>query len=361
MDSRCALRLLIDPVVTQRSGGIMKKLWFALCLGPCFSGCAPTITSIDVTAVDGSVPPMHGAPIAVATDILVARGGAGVPEVLLKPYLQGNEAFQEVGTLPQRTDMANSRRLYRGEISPQNYGGYEMRLRVPYSAWLTRQYVSKTLRFSVGPPDYCFGFITDAALGFTASDVFLSDGTAFGDANLRWRPQNWPFGSAHDGSASIQILANEFPRPPVEEDYWFVDFVSGPLDATPEWAQSRGIVFNAAIIGPGVYAQPILHIRDAQTQQLRAFAPFDNEAGTFLVYAISTSAGDEFEWRTVSWQSDLLPEGVLEKVHVRIYGDADAAAVLNEVTVYLDSVCPIPPGIGAPDLVPADAILNPWQ
>jgi hypothetical protein len=82
-----------------------------------------------------------------------------------------------------------------------------------------------------------------------------------------------------------------------------------------------------------------------------------------MVYPLASSAAQEMAWQVVEWNAfpnGLPPKWFLEEVRVRIYGDANATANNYDEHVYLDGVCPIPPGINPPGGELVTAIVGPW-
>lgn len=324
------------------------------------AGCTPIIHTLDVTDADGARPPEHAEPIRVQSEITVRSGGAGTPVASIKPVYPADASYQQLGTLPDKSPLGDERYLYSGDLPGLDYGAYDLRLRVDYSAWLTRQSVSRTTRFSVAPPAACFAFDVPGPLGFTLSPVRKHDGTDFGTARLAWRPQNWPVDRDNDGSITFQIIDDQFPDNTQEPLYWIVDFMSQNLADRPGWADADGVTFRAASEASGIYLQPLVLIRDPDDGQIHYWAPWDEASGKFWLYPVGDPATPELEWNVMTWATEL-PAGTREGLYLRVYGDASRTGDNHEKTVYLDGVCPMPPGIDPPNGPVAEPVLNPWE
>lgn len=324
------------------------------------SGCAPEITAIKVTsASDGDVL-QHQEALRVTSDIIVRRGGAGTPEAHVRPIFPKDGAFVRVGSLPDRTQIGTvgGYKLYRysGEIAGQDYGAYDLRLDVSYTD-ITPRTLSAETGFLIEAPPECFSF-DPGIQGFSLGPVRKSDGSIHSDAvPLLSQYLNWPIDAGRHRSISFDISVRNFPSPPVEPYYWFIDFISPELSAVEGWQQSRGLTFRIATRAGSVYAQPLIQIAGRDP-----FAPVDGATGKFLLYPLAANAEGSLDWNVISWDGGPgLPEGTRERVRIRIYGAARATGVNNDVTVFLDGVCPVPPGIDPPGGAVVTPIPNPWQ
>lgn len=324
------------------------------------SGCAPSIDELDIADTNGDFPPMPGVEIDISASITEKNTEMETPVVSIKTPFQSDSNYADAGLLTDRVEIERKRYRYTGRIDALDYGAYDLRLSVPYHAWFRLFYQTEVVRFNVPAPEGCFSFAAGQPLEFTASAVFKSHGEEFGSAAIVWRPINWPMDLQHDGSATIQILANQFPRSQDEEYYWFVDFISPSLVSDSMWSESHGVTLRLASKAAGLFAQPIINIVDPESGDTRALTPKDNATGKFLVYPISDASEDPVNWKSIDWSSDLLV-GEWLGLQIRIYGDVNSTAMNTDTTIYLDGVCPIPPGVYTPGVEPVQAIVNPWQ
>lgn len=323
-------------------------------------GCAPVIETIDVTSADGSGLPRHNENIRIQSEITVKSGGAGTPLAEVKSVYPADGSYERMGTLPDKLPLGDNRYRFSGEMEGLNYGGYDLRLTVGYTAWLTRQSISEFKKFLVDAPPACFPFDVPGPLGFSLGPVKKSNGDEFGIARLAWRPQNWPIDGEGHGSVSFQVLLNQFPGPDDEQYYWMVDFMSADLTDRTGWADSNGVTFRAATRASGIYMQPIFLTRDLDDGELHYWVPLDQETGKFMLYPVSDQGASQLQWKVIQWSS-ALPAGEREAVYIRVYGDAKLTTLNSETTIYLDGVCPRPPGIEPPGGEIVEPIINPWQ
>lgn len=323
------------------------------------TACTPVIETIQVTDADSDGLPRHNEDILVSSEITVKSGGAGTPVASVRPAYPPTGPYQQMGTLPNKVSSGDNRYRYSGETSGLNYGGYDLSLTVDYTAWLTRQSVSAFKPFLVEAPSACFAFDVPGPLDFSLGPVEKSNGDAFGTANLAWRPQNWPIDGEGHGSVSFQVLRNQFPGPDQEAHYWFVDFISAALTDRPGWAASDGVTFRAATRASGIYVQPIFLIRDPEDGELHYWAPRNEATGKFQLYPIGEPAESQLQWKVIRWSS-ALPAGTREAVYIRVYGDAQLTTLNTDETIYLDGVCPRPPGIDPAGGVVVESVDNPW-
>ncbi|WP_305047032.1 hypothetical protein [Geoalkalibacter sp.] len=330
-----------------------------LILAVTLAGCAPEITNIQVTSAANGDVLHHQEPLRVTSDIIVRRGGAGTPEVAVRPVYPGEGGFVTAGRLPDRVQIGtvDGYDLYRysGELAGYDYGAYDLRLSVDYREYTVKTQTADT-RFFIEAPASCFSF-DDGLQGFSLGPVRHSDGREY-THSVPFRRQllNWPIDAARHGSVSFDITLSHFPSPPAEPRFWFIDFISPDLSADPLWQQSRGLTLRLSTGAGSVYAQPLIKIAG------RLFAPKDSATGKFLVYPLRSSSYPPIIWNVITWDAgEGLPQGAREQVLIRIYGDARATGVNNDVTVFLDGVCPVPPGITPPGGAVVAPIPNPWQ
>lgn len=325
------------------------------------TACAPVIKDIQVTNADGSGPPRHAEPMRVVSNIEVHSGGASTPEVRVRPIYPEDAAYQRIGELPERIEIDADTHLNRftGEMAAPDYGGYDLKLDVGFVEWLIQSHVSKHQRFLVEAPDSCFAFDGEVPLPFDLGPVRKSNGETFGAARLSWRPQNWPYETPGHGAISFQISAHQFPDHDQEPNYWMVDFMANGIPEREGWAQSNGVTFRAWTNAKGVYAQPIFLIRDPESGEIHYWAPKDAATGKFLVYPIGESRKSASPWKVIEWSSGL-PNGVREAVYIRIYGDSHYSSMDDGETIFLDGVCPIPPGVAPAGGEVVEAVVNPW-
>ena len=306
------------------------------------SACSPEINALRINDASNNNQYEHNETLTVEADVTVNSGGAGTPVVYTRPRLPPNASYQEVTQLTNKTLIGNDQYRYSGELS-FNYGAYDLRVTVPYSAWLTRQYVSAQTNLNIVAPDYCFGF-DSSTMGFSLGKVTLSNNTERADTiPLGGQLHNWPEQANGHGSISFDITTQHFPSPPEETRYWYIDFISPDLSQIDAWQQSQGMTFRLSSQAGHLSTQPIIYIQG----QNNPFAPKDPQSNQFLYYPISNEPMNGVSiWNVVQWHSSPdLPNGVREKIHIRIYGDAGATTINNNRTVFLDGVCPIPPGI----------------
>lgn len=344
------------------------------------AGCAPNIQKVAVSGVD-TEKPTHGQEVHVDAYIVPQLGGAGTPELKVKAYAPEGASWSDAGELGAREEIGPvplpidghtiefTGYRYYGELShPLDYGGYTLRTAVPYSSWGHRYQEAKDKDFLVEAPPWCFSF--DHGTDDFAVEVCDSHREHCRDIAARLLSQNWPFGdvtpSIEHHSLSFQILANSFPQPPdnnpdtpEENYYWIADFVSPVLNQREHWQSAQGVTFRAATRALKTYAQPVLEVRDPDGHT-KWYAPTDPETHKFLAYPITDTGGDP-GWKVIEWRSNPPFEGSLTSVRLRIYGDAKLVPLNNETTVYLDGVCPIPPGIDPAGAEIAEPIPNPWQ
>lgn len=326
------------------------------------AACTPDINELRVKDANENNVYEHNESLTVEVDVTVKSGGAGTPIVSTRPHLPSNTAYQHAGDLINKTLIGNiaghEQYRYSGQIA-LNYGAYDLRVKVPYSAWLRTLYVGTQTSLFVEPPDYCFAF-DGGTMGFTMGKVTLSDSTERPDSvTLGTKLRNWPEDASGHGSVSFDITRQQFPSPPEETRYWYIDFISPDLSQIAQWQQSQGMTFRLSTQAGHVYAQPIIYIQG----QANPYAPMDPQSNEFLFYPISTEQmGGASVWNVVQWHSNPdLPAGVREKIHIRIYGDANATNLNNNRTVFLDGVCPIPPGISPPGGEVVTPVINPIQ
>ncbi|MDO3378268.1 hypothetical protein [Geoalkalibacter halelectricus] len=343
----------------------MRKAAFSLLplLILVLSACAPEITNLQVVRATSGDVPQHQDPLRVISDIVVRQGGAGTPEVDIRPVWPKDGNFVPAGTLPNRVQIGtvNGHGLYRysGEVAGLDYGAYDLRLSVDYREYLSVKTRTLDLRFFVEAPPECFSF-DPGFQGFSLGPVRKSDGSMYSETvplsgqYLNWPIDDWPDAAGRHRSVSFDISVQTFPSPPAEPYYWFIDFISPELSALEGWQQSRGLTFRVATRAGSVYAQPLIKIAGRDP-----LAPRDEATGKFLLYPL---ADGSLNWKVISWDGGPgLPEGARERVMIRIYGDARATAINNDVTVFLDGVCPVPPGIDPPGGEVVAPIPNPWH
>ncbi len=325
------------------------------------TACAPVIREIQVTHAEGSGAPIHVEPMRVVSNIEIHSGGASTPEVRVRPVYPENASYQRIGELPDRTEIDVDTHLNRftGEMAAPSYGGYDLKLDVGYTEWLVQSNVSSHQRLLVEAPDSCFAFDGELPLPFDLGPVKKSNGEEFGTAHLAWRPQNWPFEAPGHGAISFQISTNQFPNHNQEPYYWMVDFMAKGIPGRDGWLQSNGVTFRAKTDATGIYAQPIFLIRDPDNGEVRYWAPKDMATGKFLMYPISESPDSASRWKVIEWSSGL-PEGVREAIYIRIYGDSHYSSMDTGKTLFLDGVCPIPPGVTPAGGEVVEAVVNPW-
>lgn len=326
------------------------------------AACAPDINELRVNDANSNNVYEHNEILTVEADVTVKSGGAGTPIVYTRPRLPSDTAYQQAAQLINKTLIGNisgnDQYRYSGQLS-LNYGAYDLRVTVPYSAWLTTQHVSAQTTLLVDPPDYCFGF-DGGTMGFSMGKVTLSNNTERPDTvALGTKLRNWPEQASGHGSVSFDITIQHFPSPPEETRYWYIDFISPDLSQIEAWQQSQGMTFRLSTQAGHLSAQPIIYIQG----QNNPFAPKDPQSNEFLFYPISTEPmGGVSVWNVVQWQSSPdLPNGVREKIHIRIYGAAGATSLNNNRTVFLDGVCPVPPGITPAGGEVVTPVINPIQ
>ena len=326
------------------------------------TACTPVINELRVNDANNNDVFEHDETLTVEADVTVKSGGAGTPIVYTRPRLPADTAYQQAAQLTNKTLIGNiggnDQYRFSGQLS-LNYGAYDLRVSVPYSAWLTTQHVSAHTSLLIDAPDYCFAF-DGSNMGFTMGRVTLSNNTERPNTIVLGRKlRNWPEDASGHGSVSFDITTQDFPSPPEETRYWYIDFISPDLSQIPAWQQSQGMTFRLSTQAGQLYAQPIIYIQG----QENPFAPQDSQSNEFLFYPISTAQmGGASVWNVVQWQSSPdLPSGVRQKIHLRIFGDANATALNNNVTIFLDGVCPMPPGITPAGGQVVTPVTNPIQ
>lgn len=348
------------------------------------AACTPKIESVDIignTPDEERNPPRHENPMFVKTYIEVYSGGADMPQIYLRPVFPSDQEYTYRGSLTEKEKVRDipidiggeiiefSGYEYTGEINtPLQYGGYQIRVSIPYRAWLSRREESFEKKFLVEGPASCFCF--DYGLsGFDVETVRKSNGDVFNDLNIFLNALNWPvstdtFPEILHGSVSLQILATIYPRPEDENYYWFADFVSPNLEENPDWIHAPGITLRMTTQAVHVYAQPIFVVQPEVGEPVY-WAPKDQESGKFLVYAIGIDEfGSADEWKVIEWMpsEDIYPEGsVLSEVRIRVYGDPKLNGNNHEMNIYLDGVCPKPLGIDPSNGIVVEPEINPWQ
>jgi len=324
------------------------------------TACTPVIDELRVNDANHNNVYEHNEALTVEADVTV-KGSTGTPIVYTRPHLPADTAFQRVGQLTNKTLIGHvdghDQYRYSGPLS-LNYGAYDVRVSVPYISFLVTQYVSKQTSLLVDAPDSCFGF-DGGSMGFTLGKVTLSNNSELPDSvPLGRKLFNWPEDAGGHASLSFDITTQHFPSPPQETRYWYIDFISPDLSNIPAWQQSQGMTFRVSTQAGHLYAQPIIYIENQDPH-----APVDPESAQFLFYPISTAAmGGASVWNVVQWHSTPnLPAGVRQRIHIRIYGDANATTLNNDRTVFLDGVCPVPPGIIPPGGDVVAPVTNPIQ
>lgn len=330
---------------------IISLLVFSLFL---LSGCTPDINRFEVVDAEDGGPPKHEQTLQGTAEVTVKSGGAETPEVSWRPVAPADETYEPLGSLPDQEEIGNNQVRFSGNLSGLNYGAYDFLLKVPYSAWLQRLTTSTTLRVTVAAPETCFSFRSGEP-GFTMGDVRKSDGSSFSQGVAAGVDQfNWPVEAPRDYSRYFQITTDKFPTEEDEPFYWFIDFISPDLTEDESWQNSNGVTFRATTRGQRIWAQPVFLIND------NYWAPKDPVTNKFLVYPISDPS--ERQWNVMNWDaSPPLPAGVRQAIHIRIYGDAKLTALNQEESIYLDGVCPIPPGISPPGGKVVEPIPHPMQ
>lgn len=325
-------------------------------------GCSPIIQDLRTKDSSGDGILQHGELLQAEADIVVRSGGATTPVASVRPALPLGGDYDEVAELGDRTQIGtvdgDPQYLYTGDLVQFDYGAYELELRVGYTAWLTRQYKYAHASFLVEPPAFCFGFDQSNA-GFALGPVRKSDGGTYtASIPLQRSIINWPIEQPDHASMTFDITARDFPRPPDEADFWFIDFISPDLSTFDAWQQAQGITFRMTTRagGTGLYAQPLFYIEGHEP-----VAPQDAATGQFLLYPIDAGDTDELVWKVINWQSTPdLPIGTRQSVRIRIYGNAASTGLNDQVTVHLDGVCPVPPGVTPAGGSVVSPVPNPW-
>jgi len=336
-----------------------------------FFGCAPEIIKINVTKIDGQQP-AHGQPTQVEAYITQRYGGADTPTMKIKPYAPSNEPYTDAGTLPNKVSTGpinipvdgttlqfNGYRYYGDMSKTLEYGGYILRLGVTYFDWFHTYEAVATTNFLVDAPSTCFSF--DGGLqGFRVENVCNGLGgnaMVCHDLSIGWDHTNWPFDYLQPnqyGTATVQITLPKFI---FETPYWIADFISPSLENRSEWQSARGVTFRLATHAAGSYAQPLFKVRD-NSGNIKWWAPKDAN-NSFLVYPISEPS--TIAWKAIEWVPTPTFEGVILELHIRIYGDESTVTNNRDMMIYLDGVCPKPPGITPTGAEVVTPVPNPWQ